>query len=169
MVNYFENTVVRDKAVTQEMFRWYYYRRKIMIVLHCFSAALLLGALVHLLVFHSYQVGICWIGMTLLLEFILYRSYRLSVKMCLRRDLENNMGQPVKLTTIIHDDIIRTQVTAENGHDVLLNQMKWAVQTKTMIIMCSKAKVLYALPNDCFVQGTPEELIRYLREKGIGK
>ena len=169
MVNYFEITVVRDKAITQEMFRWYYYRRKKMIVMHCFSAAILLGALAYMFFFHLYQAGVIWIILALLLELILYRSYRLSVKMCLRRDLENNMGQPVTLTTIIHDDIIRTQMTAENGHDVLLNQMKWAVQTPKMIIICSKAKVLYALPNDCFVHGTPEELIRYLREKGIGK
>ena len=167
VVNYFEITFVRDEKVASEMFRWYYYRRKKMRFLHIACSVLMAWAIAWMILFQQYEMGIFYVFALTMLELFLYRCYRVAVRTCLKRDLENNMGQLVTLTTIIHDDIIRTQVTAENGHDVLLNQMKWAIRTKTMVIIGSKARVLYVLPNDGFVHGTPEELIQYLREKGI--
>lgn len=168
MENCFISTYVRNKERIKDLFRWYVYGRRWVIAVHSVLGAALILNSVCAIFDRSISMLITNVILLAVVELLRLRNYQTAVKLTLQRDLESNQGQPVQLTVTVRDDIIHVEDASGQGHDVPLSQMKWAVKTKKMVVIRTKAKVLFQLPNDTFTQGTPEGLIAYLRAKGIG-
>lgn len=168
MKNYFVNTYVRDKKRMEDLLRWCNYGRKRQLVIRIIWTVYFVLCGVYSIFSEKYTTALAILVFVALLELLVFIGYKKAVKLRLQRDAECNQGQPVELTIIVREDTIRIEDATGQGNDMPLSQMKWAVQTKKMVIICTKAKLLYALPNDTFTQGSAEELITYLRAKGIG-
>lgn len=167
MENCFVNAYVRDRERVRDYCRWYFYSRRLICVLRilfivCFVLSSVTGFLSK-----DYSHGIGCLVVVVLVELFQFINYSRSIKLQLRRDAEGNHGQPLQIIVMIQGDMLRVEDADGQGYEVSLSQMKWARQTKKMVLIRTKAKALYVLFNDTFTQGTAEELIAYLRAKGI--
>lgn len=95
--------------------------------------------------------------------FIYYSSVRSFVKV----SEELLDGKPFEVQTVVTEEVIK--LTATNGavNELVYSKIKNALMTKNLILVPSKANLIYIFRKDSFTKGTPEEFILYLRSKRI--
>lgn len=166
----FENSHVRDKATVKEMYSYEFFKKPKQIVLFAllaFFVILYVGVNIWEYVYYGiwsmeYWIFVPWLLISLL-EFLMYK---VSVKTTLKRDLEvcgKELEAKFKVTS---DSIIGESMTGsvtETGFD----KIKSAVQTKNLIILRSKANLLFVFRKDGFSIGTKEDFVAFLKNKGI--
>lgn len=168
MVDCFVNTYVRDRERVRDMERWFVYGQKRQVITRVLGIAVLLFVAAYFFYWYLGLIGIFFLSFLVTTELLRFSNYRKIIRLVLQRDAEANQGQPVEFRITIKDDNIHMEDTTGSIRNVPLSQVKWATRTKKMVIICTKGQFLFQLPNDTFTQGTAEELIAYLRAKGIG-
>ena len=98
-----------------------------------------------------------------LLQFLLYH---LSLNRTLKRDLEM-LGKPADGTFKVTNDSIIGEGANGAVTETSFDNMKSAAQTKNLIILRTKANLLFIFRKDGFSIGTKEDFVAFLKNKGI--
>ena len=143
---------------------YYYFQRKLVVVSYIL-AALGLFASILLAIFE----GIFnWIAFVLLPLYFLFQPYCYvnQVNTMVKRDSEVHETE-ISVETIITNEYI--QNTASNGavNKLEYDKIKSATQTKNLILLRSKANLIYIFRKDTFTKGTKDEFVVFLASKGI--
>lgn len=160
----FENTLVRNKAAVKEFYGYITFRQPVMlffIVLFLVSFAL---NLVCLIWDGTYDLTTL-IVVPLFFAYIFW-LYARRVKTMLRRDREL-LGGEVTTRTTVTDTHIQSAVDNGSTNAVHLTDIKKVVQTKNLILVCTKAKLVFILHKDTFKGRNKDEFLAFMKSKGI--
>ena len=76
-------------------------------------------------------------------------------------------GKEIKVETIVTDSFIQITASTEAVSQIEYHKFKGAFQTKNLVVLRSKARLLYIFDKNTFEVGTVEEFISFLKTKGI--
>ncbi len=165
MEGLYENRYVRDKKTIKLICRYLQFGRKIQIVLQAILCTVFLCALVSAILGYEYnQFALIAVPLYFMYKLIAYHS---QVKHMLRRDQEMFGGEAF-VETYVTDEGIHSFSSGETKLLVSYDHVRSVNQTKKMILVFTKAKLIYILPKDSFTKGTAEECLAFLREKISG-
>lgn len=159
----FENVCVRNRDVTKEIYGYYYFRRRLSVVLNIILALALLGnAAAFLLEGETAN----WYVTVFLAAFFAFQiiNYYKTVKTVVMRFEETGQTQ---ITTTVTDEFM--QITSPGGATGKMEycHVNKVFQTKNLIILETKAKLFYVFAKDGFTKGSSQEFIAFLQTKGI--
>ena len=160
----FENSYVRNKELAKEIYRYYYFQRKWLVV--CY-ALLLLSFLSNIFISifeKTYNWGI-FIFVPLFLLFQLYCYFR-QVNTMVKRDSEVH-GKEISVETIVTNEYIQNTASTGAVNKLEYDKIRNSVQTKNLILLRSKANLIYIFRKDAFTKGDTESFIKFLNGKGI--
>ena len=100
------------------------------------------------------------------LVLVLVRSYK-TIKLASNQNREVNGGTDPEIVCIISEEGIKYSSSTGRNVQLDFSDIKKAVQTKEYIFLLSKSKLIYALKNDSFTFQKRQNLIEFLRYKGI--
>lgn len=158
----FKNRHTRTKAVMKEIYRYYFFQRKLFVLSYALLFVEFLYGLYLAFEYRSYFLVIC---IPLLYAFQLFR-YFITVNTLLRRDKEIS-DKEIEAELVVTDEFV--QNTSSTGAVVKIeyNNVKKAIQTKNLILLVSKASMIYIFRKDSFEVGTKDGFISFLKTKGI--
>ena len=160
----FKNSFVRNKEVLKEVYRYYYFQRWYIIL--CF---VLLGIsfIINVFCLIFYGVG-AWSIIILVPLFVLFSIIRYfrQINTIVKREKETT-GEETAVEIIVTDNYM--QGTASSGSVIKpeYSAFKNGHQTKNLILLRSKANLVYVFRKDSFTLGTAPEFIEFLKGKGI--
>lgn len=163
----FENTLVRNKATAKRLYRYMFFRQPAMVIINliCFLCFLINLALV------IWTPSTNWAVLVLVPVYFVFQYYRYAstASMMLKRDRETFGGE---ITLNIQVTDTHLQQAVENNENsavskVELTNIKKAVFTKHLILIYTKAKLIYVLSKDAFQIGDAEGFYAFLQSKNI--
>ena len=83
-----------------------------------------------------------------------------------KRDIEVH-GKEISVETIVTDDFIQNKASTGAVNKLELNRIKNAAQTKNLILLRSKANLIFIFRKDTFTKGSKDDFIAFLKTKGI--
>ena len=164
METLFENSYVRNKELAKEIYRYYYFQRKWLVV--CY-ALLLLSFLSNIFISifeKTYNWGV-FIFVPLFLFFQLYCYFR-QVNTMVKRDSEVH-GKEVSVETIVTNEYIQNTASTGAVNKLEYDKIRNSVQTKNLILLRSRANLIYIFRKDTFTKGNKEDFISFLNGKGV--
>ena len=155
----FENTYTRTEASAKEIFRYFFFKRKLLIAL---------GVLFLLTLILNAYAGDWMIVIMLCVFFVLFFAfgYSRNVNLIIRRD-EEISPNPITVSTVVTDGYIQPSTSLGSVYKIYFRDIKQAAQTKNYILLTTKAMQILAFRKAGFSKGTPEEFIAFLRTKGL--
>lgn len=160
----FENTYVRNKEMAKEIYRYYFFRRKGMIILYILCSLALISDIVNAI----FEDGSGWYSCIIIPLLLLYIiiSYFRTVNLTVKRDAEIH-GKEITTDAIVTEDYIQNTLSTGAVISVEYSKIKKAAQTKNLILLFSDANLIYIFRKDGFTKGTTDEFIAFLKSKGI--
>ena len=160
----FKNTIVRNKEMAKEIYRFYYFKRKILVLCYVLLAISFLANLASAIMNQPYSIVVFVIvPLFVALQFFCYFS---QVNAVIKRDLEAH-GKEIEVETVVTQDYIEYTTSTGSVSRVEYDKFKTAIITKNLILLHSKANMIYMFRKDAFEIGTKEEFISFLKSKGI--
>ena len=150
--------------------RYFYFllHSPIRIVLYSF---ILLGTIANIINFAvmgiwkmSATAGIIYVVFIVLYEIWLYRR---SMKIWRARRIELNGEQDINVVYEITEDTVSSRSSVGEDVNISLDSVMKIRQSKNLIFMLTRAKIVYTLRKDAFTVGTAEEFVQFMRDKGI--
>ena len=92
--------------------------------------------------------------------------YHFQVKTVIARDLETH-GKAVGVEITVTDEFIESKASTGAVCKLDYGNIRVAVQTKNLIILRTRANLLYNFKKDSFTVGRAEEFLLFLKSKGI--
>jgi hypothetical protein len=160
----FKNTIVRNKEMVKEIYRFYYFKRKIVILCHVLFAISLLANVALAIMGKSYSTFV-FVAVPLFVALQFFCYFR-QVNVVINRDLEVH-GKEIEVETVVTQDYIEYTTSTGSVSRVEYDKFKTAIITKNLILLHSKANMIYMFRKDAFEIGTKEEFISFLKSKGI--
>ncbi|MBE6789351.1 MAG: YcxB family protein [Ruminococcaceae bacterium] len=160
----FENSYVRNKQLAKEIYCYYYFQRKWLVVCYVLVSISFIVNLLGAIFKYSYNLT-SLVYAPLLFLFMFYCYFR-RVNASVKQDNEL-YGKEVSFTTIVTDEYIQNTASTGAVNKFEYNDIKSAAQTKNLILLRSKTNLIYIFRKDTFTKGSKEEFIMFLREKGI--
>lgn len=160
----FENSYVRDKQMAKEIYKYFYFQSKLFVV--C-SILLLLCFLCNIVI--TIFVGTYnWLVYIIVPLFFLLRlyGYFIQVNTMVKRDNEVH-GKEITVETIVTNEYIQNTVSTGAVNRLEYDRIKKAVQTKKLILLRSKANLIYIFRKETFTKGNQQEFIKFLIGKGV--
>ena len=158
----FKNSYVRDRQMAKELYRFFYFKRKILVFYNIlFAFGLIMGLIIEKHELLALQIIIATIFYTV--QTLLYRQ---NINVALKRDLEIFKKEPTIIITVTNDNITHC-IKDDNENTLEFSSIKNAIQTKNYIFLRTKANLVYALKKDGFTLGTKENFIPFLKSKNI--
>ena len=158
----FEGTHTRDKSFFKEIAGYLFLKRPQILILHI----LLTACLVFTAVSDTFM-KIPYIVVYILYAAIMISSYLSMRNLSYKRQLEATGGVDIEVRVQITDTEI-THIGFKGANiTVNLSAIKSVSMSKNYVIMMSKTKQMYIIDKRKFEKGTPEELIAFLKSKGI--
>lgn len=164
----FENTYPRTREVMQEVLRYIYFQSRKALAVWILDTVLIVLTLALVCwtrqwtLMHALVLGLL-IGR--LLSFCY--SYWRGVRLMLARDREQYGEAPVEVRTALTQTGIGILPLAGEDVKIAYENIKYAAQTRHLILIFTKAKLFHMLHKDGFTKGTAEECVAFLREKGV--
>ncbi len=160
----FKNSYTRNKALAKEVYRFYYFQRKWLIVCYILCAVSFLFNTVFALLSQSYNIGVLiFVPLFVAIQFYCYFS---QVNTMIKRDNEVH-GKEIEVETIVTPSFIQNTASTGAVNRIEYDKINNAVQTKNLILLRSKANLIYIFNKATFDIGTKEEFILFLKTKGI--
>ena len=160
----FKNSYTRNKELAKEIYRFYYFQRKWLVVIYILFALSFLSNIVLAAVGESYNIGVLiFVPLFVVLQFY---CYFYQVNTMLKRDDEVH-GKEIEVKTIVTDNFIQNTASTGSVNQIEYDKIRNAIQTKNMILLRSKANLIYIFRKDTFEIKTKEEFISFLKAKGI--
>ena len=160
----FENSYTRDEKLIKEIYRYEYFRRKLLII---FDIAMILCLLSNVLILIVEKH--CYWGVFILAPlYFLYKffCYWRQVRMILKRDQEVH-GKEISVETIVTNEYIQNTASTGAVNQLAYENIRNVVQTKNLIYLRSEANLVYIFRKDAFTKGNAEDFIKFLKDKGI--
>lgn len=160
----FENSYVRNKQLAKEIYRYYYFQRKWLVACYVlFSLSFLENILIA--VFEKTYIWSVLIFVPLFFLFQFYCYFR-QVNTLVKRDSEVH-GKEIAVETIVTNKFIQNTASTGAVNKLEYDKIRNVVQTKNLILLRSKANLIYIFRKDTFTKGNKEEFIVFLRGKGF--
>lgn len=160
----FENSYVRNKELAKEIYRYFYFQRKFLVVCYVF---LLISFFANILsaIFESacHWSVVILVPSLFAFQFVCYYAH---VKNLVKRDLEVH-GKEICVQTVVTDAYIRNTASTGAVNDLEYANIRYAIQTKNLILLRSKANLLYIFRKDTFTKGDAQSFLAYLNSRGI--
>jgi len=83
-----------------------------------------------------------------------------------KRDAEVH-GKEISVETIVTDAFIQNTATTGAVNKLEYDKIRNVVQTKNLILLRSKANLIYIFRKDTFTKGTKDDFIAFLKVKGF--
>jgi hypothetical protein len=91
-----------------------------------------------------------------------------SIKISIERDKESNHGSFVTVQNLVTENSIVVKSSSnETGTEYEMSCIEKAYRSKNYIYLITKAKLAIVFDVNNFSKGTPEELVEFIRQKGI--
>jgi hypothetical protein len=161
----FENSYVRNKKLAKELYWYIYFQRPIHIAI---NIIMILCFLVQMLLFvwNPYSSNIGYLIFVPLYFLLCLLRYTANVRVMTKRDKEIN-GSEISVTTIVTDEYIQSTLSNGGVNKLEYQNIKYAKKTKNLILLRSKAELIYIMQRDAFSVGTEDAFLMFLRDKGI--
>ena len=104
-------------------------------------------------------------GVMLLCVVLRVWQYWWSMRLLERRERETFNGKEPTVHVEIFDDFIRLKTVSET--ETPISSLKQAFRMKSLIVIRTKANLLFVFPVSGFKLGTPEGLLRFLAGHGV--
>ena len=112
----------------------------------------------------TYYVWI-FVFVPLLIAIQVFRYCR-QVNTTVKRDIEVH-GREMEVEITATDDCLQNTNSTGTVSKIGYDKIKRAVQTKNLILLCSKTNLVYIFRKDSFESGTTEKFVSFLKAKGI--
>ena len=163
----FKNEFVRDESCAKALYRYWYFKRPMLVAFYCYGALCTIGSI------FATVSGLCDIELTVaLLLVVLFSvilfvaSYFANVRMMVKRDREISDNGNLYSTVMVDEEKI-THTTSSGSISVKLDQVKSVARNNGYIFIMTKASLAYAMKEDSFTIGDSESLFEFLKSKGI--
>lgn len=163
----FENTLVRNKATAKEFYGYFSFRQPVMLFFIVLFLVSFTANLVGLILGSTYELTTL-IVVPLFFVLVFWR-YTRQVNIMLKRDREA-LGGEVTMRITVTDTYIQSTVDndpATTGSKVSLTDVKKVVRTKNLILVCTKAKLVFILHKDTFKDRNKDQFLAFMKSKGI--
>ena len=160
----FKNRYTRNRELIGEIYRYYFFKRRLWVFFDVIMIASFLVNLVSAFAGQDcYVAGFVLAPLCIGLQFV---NYFRQLKLVLARDKEV-YGKEIEVETTVSADVIRNVAVTGAVNEVGFNKIRWGAQTKNLIFLTSEARLIYIFKKDGFEVGTPDEFIAFLKTKGI--
>lgn len=158
----FENRYVRNKEIIKAMCLYLFFRRKIQIFLQAIMCALFVGALVSLILGYTYN----WFALIAVPLYFAYKIYLYfaQVRRMMQRDQEM-FGDAAVVESVVTEEGIQTSSSGGAQMTLSFDKFHSVDHTKKLILVYTKAKLIYVLPKDSFTKGSAEACLLFLKSK----
>ncbi len=160
----FENTFVRTKEIIKETYSYLFFKRPVVLIAYALMALIFLFCLWEGVIYGWYNTFV----LVFVPVYFALRiwSYHRNVNTMAKRDLEQ-FGSEITVTNTVTEQYL--QCKSLNGFDIKLeyDHIKKAHMTKNLIILHSKANLLYIFHKAFFTVGTADEFVEFLKGKEI--
>jgi hypothetical protein len=162
----FEGGYIRNEKFAKEYYFYHAYKNTagIFITVAC-ACAVLIG-----IILTAMQQYLAIIDIVLGLYILLLRYFRTKkiIKLSLERDRESNHGNVVSVQNLVTDEAI-TVISSNNtaGTEFEMSCITKLYSSKNYIYLITKAKLAIVFDKNNFSKGSKEELIEFIRSKGI--
>jgi energy-coupling factor transporter transmembrane protein EcfT len=161
----FENNHTRTKELAKEIYRHYFFKRPLYVVVDIIFGLAFIANMVSLALGRYYINSVLFI-VPLFIAFQFYLCF-ISVKAMVKRDNEVNSDKPIHMDTIVTDEFIRNMASTGSVYEIPYSKIKKAMQTKNLVLLWSKANLIYIFHKDTFTKGSAVEFVAFLRDKGF--
>ena len=159
----FENNYTRTLEITKELYRYWYFKRPVLVIFDILFILFLVFNIAKYLMYH-YSYNLIVLIYVPLLQFYLYHR---AAKTVIKRDNEINNGAAMDIKTIATEQFIQSTSSTGSVNKIPYFKIKKVIQTKNLILLCSEAKFIYIFPKTTFTKGTSDEFVVFLRQKGL--
>ena len=168
MEHVFENTYKRTREVAKETMRYLYFRRPWAVIYWSLMAALtaLMLAIVVWARYFSWMSALYFALVIWVTARNLY-NYRKSIRLIIARDREQYGEEPVAVNTFFSQTGVGILPQSGEPAEIAYENIKYAAQTKHLIIFFTKAKLYHMVHKDGFTKGNAAECLAFFREKGV--
>ena len=171
MEHRFEYEFVETEEYNKELLRYLFLTRKHQKILFIAVGVLMLvmtGITIYFAAIGSeIKTGFLGLGLCLIYYAVCVILYFLSVSTLKKRVKEMFGGRYPTDIAYFTDEEMHYYTPGRPEIVVELTNVKAVEETKNLILLRTKARVLHAFHKDGFTKGTAEELIAFLKEKGV--
>ena len=160
----FELEYVRRIEDLKAAYRRVFFLMTSSVILHTMMVVMLLGYGYLGIKTHD-KLYLILAGVMLLALLLRVWIYWLSIRTLEKREKELFNGKAPTVHAEIFDDFIRLKSDGET--ETPISSLKQAFRMKTLIVIRTKANLLFVFPVSSFKLGTPEGLLRFLAERGV--
>ena len=162
-----EAAYVRDEKFAKEYFSYHSYKRPSGIIITVICILLVVSGIINVFAYKDY-LAITAIVLGIYLFVLRVVRVKKSIKISLERDKESNHGNFVSVQNFVTENsIIVKSSTNESGTEFEMSCIKKAYRSKNYIYLITKAKLAIVFDINKFSKGTPDELVEFVRQKGI--
>ncbi len=159
----FKNTHTRTKELTKEMYRYFYFQRTSTIVVFVLLSLSFLANAVSGILGYSYSIVVL-VGVPLLiLSRIFFCAYQVNTMR--KRDREMS-EQDIEVETMVTNEYVQNTALGSTAK-IGLDKIKYATRTKNLILLHTKANLIYIFRKDTFTVGSYDQFMAFLKSKGI--
>lgn len=162
----FENCYTRTKELAKEIYKYLCFKRPMYLILDIIIGLLFLANLI-IVIFEKTDIDVVAFVLPVLFFALHIYTYSSHVKAMIKRDNEINHDKPIFVETVVTENFIRNSASTGSVNEIEFSKIGRAVQTKNLILLRSKANLIYIFRKDTFTKGTHEDFIIFLRSKGI--
>ncbi len=160
----FENSHIRDKEGTKDVYGYICFRRPIIIVFYVIFALHILANIYNAIaidIYYGYYIffPVIWVALVVFL-------YNKRVNTTIKRDLELH-GKAIEFTLRVTEDMIKLSQSTGSEFQINYRDIKKVVQTRKYIYLWSKTNMLYPFKKDAFTVGNADEFLLFLKNKGM--
>jgi hypothetical protein len=161
----FKNNYTRTKGLAKEIYQHFYFKRPLYIVFDILFGLSFIANAVSLIL-GQYSNNNVFIIVPLFVGFQFYLYFK-SVNAMVKRDSEVNSDNLIHVDTIVTDEFIRNTASTGSVNEIPYFKIKKVIKTKNLILLWSKANLIYIFHKDTFTKGSTIEFIELLRDKGF--
>lgn len=161
----FENHHIRDKAMIKELYRRNYFTSPLFILTDILACIFIFIDVARIILTQSILLaGIIFPIFVFAYQII---SYLLTCRVAVKRDLECNKGEYPECNLIVTDSYIQLNTSGGAVSQIEFSTIKQVMQTKHLILLRTKANLVYIFTKDGFTVGTLEGFTSFLKNKGV--
>ncbi len=164
METLFENSYVRNKELAKEIYRYYYFQRKWLVV--CYIL-IFLSFLANVLI-AMFEKAVHWGVLVIVPLFFFFQlnCYFRQVNTMVKRDSEVH-GKEIAVKTTVTNEYIQNTASTGAINQLEYDRIRNVAQTKNLVLLRSKANLIYIFRKDTFTKGTKDDFIAFLKTKGV--
>ena len=162
-----ESAYIRNEKFAKEYFSYHAYKQPSGIIITVICIFAIVSGVINVFAYNEY-LAIFAIVLGIYLFVLRIIRVKKSIKISLERDKESNHGNFVSVQNLVTENsvVVKSSLN-ESGTEYEMSCIEKAYRSKNYIYLITKAKLAIVFDVNNFSKGTPEELIDFIRQKGI--